>query len=87
MIVRVCRGIGAVVAGACLCLAGVGVGVPGASALTTRQVAGSFDGSDGTGQPVVAVAVDNSGEASSGDAYVGLASGSVLKFRFNETQL
>lgn len=81
MIVRVRRGIGAVVAGACLCLAGVGVGVPSASALTTRQVARSFDGSHGTGQPVVAVAVGNSGEA--GDVYVGLASGSVLKFSFS----
>ncbi len=81
MIVRVRRGIGAVVAGACLCLAGVGVGAPGASALTTRQVARSFDGSNGTGQPVVAVAVGNSGEA--GDVYVGLASGSVLKFSFS----
>jgi hypothetical protein len=74
------RRIVGLIAGALLVLCAMALMPSSSEALLTHRLLSTFNGSNGTEQPVVASAVDNSKGASAGDVYVGLLNGAIFKF-------
>jgi hypothetical protein len=80
MILHPYRRIVGAIAAVLLALSALALAAPASDAILTHRLLSSFDGSNGTEQPAVAGAVDNSKGPSGGDVYVGLLNGTIFKF-------
>ncbi|HWG07497.1 MAG TPA: NHL repeat-containing protein [Solirubrobacteraceae bacterium] len=85
MIVHLRRPTVGVIVAALFALCAMAVEAPPSGAELTHQLLSSFEGDNGTQQPVLAAAVDNSTGPSDGDVYFGLLNGTVLKFEADGT--